>query len=81
MPDFAVNEGDSLRSVEQGADTILWLLVAEEAAGLYGKFLFDRQVVRIHMPWSWTEETTEERNELWRTCEDMFKTTDKVEHK
>ena len=61
----------NLRSGEQGADTILWLAVAEDEQldkdG--GQFWFDRAVVRQHMTWAWTKEKEGEREALWeRLC-------------
>jgi NAD(P)-dependent dehydrogenase (short-subunit alcohol dehydrogenase family) len=57
-----------LRTPEQGADTALWLAVAETAAGYTGKLWFDRQSVSTHLAW-WTREGEAERQRLWDFCE------------
>lgn len=72
MPDFVVEQGDAFRTVDQGADTIVWLLISEEAANITGEFVFDRKIVRKHFPWSATEESVEDRNQLWEFCQKMI---------
>jgi NAD(P)-dependent dehydrogenase (short-subunit alcohol dehydrogenase family) len=57
-----------LRTPEEGADTVLWLVVAERVARETGKFWFDRRVVPTHLV-RWTRETAEERQRLWDFCE------------
>ena len=43
LPAFNKRLGDRLRTSEQGADTIIWLASAPEAAEASGKFWFDRK--------------------------------------
>jgi len=57
-----------LRTPEQGADTALWLAVAERVAGETGKFWFDRRPVPTHLLRR-TRERGDERERLWRWCE------------
>jgi dehydrogenase/reductase SDR family member 12 len=57
-----------LRSAEQGADTIVWLGAADEAAASSGEFWHDRR----RRPTSlvpWTRETAADRCALWDECE------------
>ena len=57
-----------LRTVEEGADTIVWLAASPAAAEQSGKFFFDRESVRTH--WlSSTKESEAEREELWNLCQ------------
>jgi dehydrogenase/reductase SDR family protein 12 len=72
MKDFAESKASDLRSTEQGADTIVWMLVSPEIEELNGKFFFDRAVVRTHMPLAWTKESLEDRIKLWNICSDMY---------
>lgn len=58
-----------LRSTAEGADTIVWLAASPAAEGRTGRFFFDRQAVRTH----WlpaTRESREDRDVLWRLCEE-----------
>ena len=57
-----------LRSPAQGADTIVWLGAADEAAASSGGFWHDRR----RRPTSllpWTRATAADRSALWRECE------------
>ncbi len=59
-----------LRTPAEGADTIVWLAASPIVDGRSGRFFFDRQAVRTHwLPT--TRETNEERDELWRLCEEQ----------
>ncbi len=60
LPKFYNLTRSILRSPEQGADTILWLAAAEEAAGASGGFWFDRRPHVTHV-FSGTAETEAER--------------------
>ncbi|KAI4809745.1 hypothetical protein KUCAC02_018610 [Chaenocephalus aceratus] len=61
MPQFHQMMGERLRSVEQGADTVLWLAVSKAAARtLSGQFFQDRAPVPAHLPLAWTHSSTEE---------------------
>ncbi len=56
-----------LRTPQQGADTALWLAVAERVAGRSGEFWFDRRPVSSHLL-PWTREPPAERQRLWDFC-------------
>jgi dehydrogenase/reductase SDR family protein 12 len=65
MPDFHAKMKDKLRSVEQGADTIVWLAIAEKPLNCEnGTFFQDRQSVSTHLPLARTRSTPEECKEL-----------------
>lgn len=66
IPDFHKQNKDSFRTVEQAADTVVFLASnRDRVSGASGLFWFDRQPVRTHMPWAGTEETQAERRLLW----------------
>ena len=53
LPRFHAVTGAILRTPEQGADTIVWLAVAERARAARGASVFDRVVRREHyLPWT-----------------------------
>uniref|UniRef100_A0A7N9APD5 Dehydrogenase/reductase SDR family member 12-like n=1 Tax=Mastacembelus armatus TaxID=205130 RepID=A0A7N9APD5_9TELE len=61
MPQFHQMMGDRLRSVEQGADTIVWLALSRAAARTRsGQFFQDRKHVPAHLPLAWTHSSSEE---------------------
>lgn len=64
LPTFNKFLGPLLRTVKQGADTIVWLAAAEEPRESTGKFWFDRNQVETHVRDS-TRETPAERRALW----------------
>ena len=67
LPRFWKLMRDRLRTPEEGADTALWLAVAERVAGETGKLWFDRKPVPTHfLPW--TRESREQRQRLWDFC-------------
>jgi NAD(P)-dependent dehydrogenase (short-subunit alcohol dehydrogenase family) len=68
LPRFWRIMRNRLRTAMEGADTALWLVVAEKVAGETGKFWFDRRPVPTHLV-GWTREDAEERQKLWRYCE------------
>jgi NAD(P)-dependent dehydrogenase (short-subunit alcohol dehydrogenase family) len=68
LPQFWKRMRHRLRTPEEGADTALWLAVAEQVTGETGKFWFDRRPVRTHLV-PWTREDEQERQHLWRMCE------------
>ena len=53
-----------LRTPAEGADTIIWLAVAEEPGRGSGRFWFDREEAPTHLTDS-TQETAADRAELW----------------
>ncbi|XP_072315145.1 dehydrogenase/reductase SDR family member 12-like [Eucyclogobius newberryi] len=75
MPDFHRSMKSSLRSPEQGADTVLWLAVSEAAAkNPSGRFYQDRVMVPAHLPLAWTRSSTLEEHKLVALLDDMAKT-------
>ena len=66
LPTFNTLMKPFLRTVAQGADTIVWLATAPEPALSTGRFWFDREVVPTHWSRS-TREQPGEREALWET--------------
>lgn len=64
LPRFYKLTKPLLRSPAQGADTIVWLCAADEAARCTGKFWHDRTPRPTHR-FAKTRETAEEREALW----------------
>lgn len=63
LPSFHANMKGRLRSLEQGADTIVWASLADQAElqSVQGFFLQDRVPVSINLPLSkWTVSTDDE---------------------
>lgn len=60
IPTFHRVTQSILRSVDEGADTIVWLAACERVAGQSGKFWFDRAQARTHV-FPWTQERPEDR--------------------
>ncbi|XP_032386875.1 dehydrogenase/reductase SDR family member 12 isoform X1 [Etheostoma spectabile] len=61
MPQFHQMMGERLRSVEQGADTVVWLALSRAAARTCGgQFFQDRTPVPAHLPLAWTHSSDEE---------------------
>lgn len=65
IPMFHALTRPALRSVEQGADTIVWLAASPEAGETTGLFWHDRRPRPTHRLGR-TRETAEERDALWR---------------
>lgn len=57
-----------LRTADQAADTLLWLLISEEASCLRGELYFDRLRRREHLPFGNTRSTEHDVDSLWRLC-------------
>ncbi|KAI4888175.1 hypothetical protein NFI96_014758, partial [Prochilodus magdalenae] len=61
MPQFHQMMRERLRTVEQGADTVVWLAVSRPAAETAsGLFFQDRRVVPTHLPLAWTHSSQQE---------------------
>lgn len=61
MPDFYEKMKNRLRTAEEGADTLVWLALAESVTTLdSGLFFQDRKPVSTHLPLAWTRSTKEE---------------------
>jgi dehydrogenase/reductase SDR family protein 12 len=59
-----------LRTPEEGADTIIWLAAATEAADVSGQLFLDREPRTTHLM-ARTRETPEEREKLMRFLEEF----------
>ncbi len=64
LPEFNRKMQKTLRSPEQGADTIVWLACASEAARCTGLFWLDREPHSTHLS-NKTRETAAQRSELF----------------
>jgi NAD(P)-dependent dehydrogenase (short-subunit alcohol dehydrogenase family) len=67
LPTFRRWTKNSLRTAEQGADTIVWLAVAESVAGISGRFWLDRRERGTHLLRA-TRSSAEDRARLWEEC-------------
>ncbi|XP_032446121.1 DHRS-12_like_SDR_c-like domain-containing protein isoform X2 [Xiphophorus hellerii] len=75
MPDFHRSMKDSLRTPDQGADTVVWLAISEAATtNPSGRFYQDRKVVPTHLPLAWTHSSPLEEQKLVALLEDLAKT-------
>ncbi|TMS07172.1 Dehydrogenase/reductase SDR family member 12 [Larimichthys crocea] len=75
MPDFHTSMKESLRTPEQGADTVVWLAVSEAATtNPSGRFYQDRKMVSAHLPLAWTHSSALEEQKLLSLLEDLAKT-------
>ncbi|XP_056297741.1 DHRS-12_like_SDR_c-like domain-containing protein [Pseudoliparis swirei] len=75
MPDFHRSMKDSLRTPDQGADTVVWLSVSEVATGnASGLFYQDRKPASAHLPLAWTRSSALEEQKLMLLLEDLAKT-------
>lgn len=70
LPTFRKLTKPFLRTPEQGADTIVWLAAAAEAAATTGKFWLDRRPRPTHRLGS-TVETPDDRRALWQTLNEL----------
>jgi NAD(P)-dependent dehydrogenase (short-subunit alcohol dehydrogenase family) len=66
LPRFRKIMNRSLRTPRQGADTIVWLAVAQRLTGESGKFWFDRRERGTMLPR--TKSSDEDRQKLWDEC-------------
>lgn len=68
MPDFYNKMKDKLRTVEQGADTLVWLAVSkpsvENKKNGGGQFFQDREPVPKHLPLAWSQSSEAEDTKL-----------------
>lgn len=65
MPDFYEKMKNRLRTVEEGADTIVWLALSEAAIKQpSGLFFQDRTAVSTHLPLAWTKSTPQQNEQL-----------------
>ena len=68
LPTFRRIVGPVLRTPKQGADTLVWLATAAEAAIGTGGFWHDRKQRTEHYG-PWTKESNEERSRLFELCD------------
>lgn len=60
-----------LRSPRDGADTLVWLTVDDEALASTGEFWLDREVRPTHkIPTTKSSDTADRRTRLWEWCEE-----------
>lgn len=65
MSDFHAKMKTRLRTVEEGADTIIWLAISETAIKQQsGLFFQDRTPVSTHLPLAWTKSTPQQNEQL-----------------
>ena len=76
LPTFRKVVGPLLRTPEQGADTIVWLVADEgEPRATSGRFWLDRHLRSIHkLPTTRSSDTPARRDELWTWVESCMKT-------
>lgn len=74
MPEFHQMMGERLRSVEQAADTVVWLALSRAAARTRsGLFFQDRRAVPSHLPLAWTHSSAEEIHSFMEQLETLAK--------
>ena len=74
MPDFYEKMKNKLRTVEQGADTIVWLAIAKAATkDPSGGFYQDRQVVSEHLPLACSRASQEDEHKLMTILDEYYK--------
>ncbi|XP_029970427.1 dehydrogenase/reductase SDR family member 12 isoform X2 [Salarias fasciatus] len=72
MPQFHQMMGDRLRSVEQGADTVVWLALSRAASRTCsGQFFQDRRPVPAHLPLAWTRSPAEDVQSFMTQVENL----------
>ena len=71
MPGFHRKMKDRLRTCTQGADTIIWLSVADMSMETRGAFYQDRKPVSTHLPLAWSKASDGEKNELMTNLEEL----------
>eukprot|EP00180_Rhodochaete_pulchella_P000159 Plantae.Rhodophyta-Rhodochaete_pulchella.ctg1105.p1 GENE.Plantae.Rhodophyta-Rhodochaete_pulchella.ctg1105~~Plantae.Rhodophyta-Rhodochaete_pulchella.ctg1105.p1 ORF type:complete len:358 (-),score=43.25 Plantae.Rhodophyta-Rhodochaete_pulchella.ctg1105:693-1658(-) len=65
MPSFHERFKDSMRTTEQGADTVVWLTIAEEASKFDGgEFFLDRKPAGKHLLWGGTRQSPAQASAL-----------------
>jgi NAD(P)-dependent dehydrogenase (short-subunit alcohol dehydrogenase family) len=67
LPVFRRLMKKQLRTPQQGADTIVWLAVANSVENTSGRFWHDRQQRFTHLL-PWTRSSYQDRKHLWNTC-------------
>jgi dehydrogenase/reductase SDR family protein 12 len=67
LPAFRQSLRSILRTPDEGADTIVWLAVAPQPAGVTGRFWFDRRERAAHRIFL-TKSSREDYRRLWQEC-------------
>lgn len=70
ISDFVKKHGEMMRDMYQGADTAVWLAIADEPATKNGLFWLDREEARTDMRLADTSWSNEDRAQLWKKCEE-----------
>jgi NAD(P)-dependent dehydrogenase (short-subunit alcohol dehydrogenase family) len=68
LPSFFKLMKNRLRTPAEGADTVVWLAIADSCSKASGKLWFDRAQVKTHLL-PFTRESKSERRRLWNLCE------------
>jgi len=72
MPEFHAKMKNKLRTIPQGADTIVWLAMASRALEFdNGLFYQDRQPVSTHLPLAWTKSSVGDCQELMKRLDEV----------
>jgi dehydrogenase/reductase SDR family member 12 len=67
LPVFRQTVRRILRTPDEGADTIVWLAAAPQAAAITGRFWFDRRERTAHK-FFWTKSYPTDYRQLWAEC-------------
>lgn len=73
MPDFYDRFRASLRTIDQGADTTVWLAVKDEKALKSGEFYLDRAIQSKHLPLAGTGYSDSDVTALMAKLDEMVK--------
>jgi NAD(P)-dependent dehydrogenase (short-subunit alcohol dehydrogenase family) len=70
LPGFHRLIGPRLRTADEGADTVVWLVASDEPKGATGRFWLDRRPrATERLPWTGVDD--DEGRRLWAACERM----------
>ncbi|TMW68322.1 hypothetical protein Poli38472_005790 [Pythium oligandrum] len=69
LGDFTKKHGHMMRDEKQGADTAVWLAIADEPAEKNGLFWLDREEIRTDMRLAFTKASDKDLEMLWKECE------------
>ncbi len=72
MQGFLSVMGGVLRTEEEGADTVVWLAVADQAREFTGKYLFDRKPRKKHKALAGTKSNPSDLTQLADICHSAF---------
>ncbi|MCP4467799.1 MAG: SDR family NAD(P)-dependent oxidoreductase [Halieaceae bacterium] len=75
LPGFRKITRPILRTAQEGADTIVWLAVAQESGSVTGKLFLDREVVSTHLV-AGTQEDAAERAKLLRFLDEVSQSSE-----